>query len=189
MPLRLLFAMSRKALRIVLFVVGLLVSLFPVGLGAAEASAGTTKQSETADCVATVSKHSVVTKSAVSACVRSSLKVAHPCPKGSTIFVVKDETTYALRSGARPIRLPNHASLVALNKACGLSTPSHRTTPTTARDALPAPTTTTLPPTTTTPPPPPRQRPRQAVAIPLRTPATVTNLASTAATQIMAWSA
>src|SRR5665213_3578082 len=69
-------------------------------------------QSETADCVATVSKHSVVTKSAVSACVRSSLKVTHPCPKGSTIFVVKNETTYALRSGARPIRLPKHASLV-----------------------------------------------------------------------------
>jgi hypothetical protein len=154
MPLRLLFAMSRNALRIVLFVVGLLVALLPVGLGAADAGAGT-KQSETADCVATVSKHSVVTKSAVSACVRSSLKVTHPCPKGSTIFVVKNETTYALRSGARPIRLPNHASLVALNKACGLSTPSHRATPTTAIEALPAPTTTTLPPTTTTLPPPP----------------------------------
>ena len=147
--------MSRNALRVVLFVAGLMVALFPFGLGAVEAGAATTKQSETAHCVATVSNHSVVTKSAVSACARSSLKVTHPCPKGSTVFVVRKGTTYALRLGVKPIRLPKNASLVTLNKACGLSTPSHNATPTTAVEALPAPTTTTLPPTTTTLPPPP----------------------------------
>ena len=148
MPPRLLFAMSRNAVRMLLLIAGLIVVLFPFGLGAVEAGAATTKQSETAHCVATVSSHSTVTKSEVSACDRSSLKVTHPCPKGSTIFVVRKGTTYALRSGAKPTRLPKHASLALLNKACGLSAPSQSVTTTTAVEALPA-----TPPTTQPAPP------------------------------------
>jgi hypothetical protein len=121
-------------------------------LAASASSAGAQKHAQTVRCTSTVTGHKKVSKAGVTACTSSSLKVTHPCPSGSTIFVLSKGTTYALRPGAKPIRLPNHASLAALNKACGLST-----TPTTAALALPGPTTTTLPPATTTtaPPPPP----------------------------------
>src|SRR6202041_1298532 len=103
----------------------------------------------TVRCTSTATGHKKVTKAGVTACTSSSLKVTHPCPSGSTIFVVTKGTTYTLRPGAKPIRLPKHASLTTLNKACGPTT-----TPTTAALALPAPSTTTLPPTTTTTAPP-----------------------------------
>ena len=125
-------------------------------LAASASSAGTQKHAHTVRCTSVATGHKKVTKAGITACSSSSLKVTHPCPTGSTIFVVNKGTTYALRSGAKPIRVPKQASLIALNKACGLST-----TPTTAAQALPAPTTTTLPPTTTTtvPPPPPTAAP------------------------------
>jgi hypothetical protein len=119
---------------------------------AASASNPAQKHAHTVQCTSVATGHKKVTKAGVTACTSSTLKVTHPCPKGATIFVVSKGTTYALRSGAKPVRLPKHATLVALNKACGLSV-----TPTPVAQALPAPTTTTLPPTTTTtaPPPPP----------------------------------
>jgi hypothetical protein len=124
---------------------------------AASASTAAQKRAHTVQCTSTASGHKKVTKAGVTACTSSTLKVTHPCPKGATIFVVSRGTTYALRSGVKPIRVPKQASLVALNKACGLSV-----TPTTVAQALPAPTTTTVPPTTTTtapPPPPPTTEP------------------------------
>lgn len=126
-------------------------------LAASASSAGGQKHAHTVQCTRVARGHKKVTKSAVTACTSSTLKVTHPCSTGTTIFVVSKGTTYALRSGAKPIRVPKRASLVALNKACGLAV-----TPTTAAQALPAPTTTTsLPPTTTTtaPPPPPTTPP------------------------------
>jgi hypothetical protein len=125
-------------------------------LAASASSAGAQKHAHTVQCTGTATGHKKVTKTGVTACTSSSLKVTRPCPSGSTIFVVSKGTTYALRPGAKPIRLPKHASLAALNKACGLST-----TPITAALALPAPTTTTVLPTTTTtaPPPPPTTAP------------------------------
>jgi hypothetical protein len=129
----------------------------PLASSASSASsAGAQKHAHTVRCTSTATGHKMVTKAGVTACTSSSLRVTHRCPSGSTIFVVSKGTTYALRPGAKPIRIPKHASLVALKKACGLST-----TPTTTPLAVAAPTTTTLPPTTTTtaPPPPPTTAP------------------------------
>ena len=116
---------------------------------AASASTAAEKHAHTVQCTKAATGHKKVTKAGVTACSSSTLKVTHPCPSGSTIFVVSKGTTYALRSGAKPIRLPMHATLTVLNMACGLSV-----TPTTGVQALPV-ATTTLPPTTTTAPPPP----------------------------------
>jgi hypothetical protein len=115
---------------------------------AASASTAAQKHSHTLECTSVATGHKKITKAGIRACTSSSLEVTRPCPKGTAIFVVSKGTTYALRSGAKPIRLPKNASLITLNKACGLST-----TPTTAAQALPGPTTTILPPTTVPPPP------------------------------------
>jgi hypothetical protein len=137
------------------------VSLLLVGLtvsspsAASAAAAGTQKHAHTVQCASAATGHKKVTQAGITACTSSTLKVTHPCPNGSTIFVVSKGTTYALRLGARPIRLPKHAGLIALNKACGLSAPSRSAPPTPVAQALPAPTTTFPPATTTTVPPPP----------------------------------
>jgi len=125
-------------------------------LAAPASSAGTQKHAHTVQCNKVATGHKKASQAGITACSSSSLRVTHPCPTGTTIFVVSKGTTYALRTGAKPIRVPKSASLTVLNKACGSST-----TPTTAAQALPAPTTTTLPLTTTTtaPPPPPTTAP------------------------------
>ncbi len=127
-----------------------LLALSCIALGtplAASASTSAQKHAHTVQCTSAATAHKNVTKAGVTACTSSILTVTHPCPKGATIFVVSKGTTYAMRSGAKPIRVPKNASLLALNKACGLST-----SPTTAVEALPAPNT-TAPPTTVPPPP------------------------------------
>jgi hypothetical protein len=100
-----------------------------------------------------------VTKSAVSACEASFLKVTHPCPKGSsTIFVIVHHRTYALRIGHTPERLAKQFGMGAISQACGHSTIVAAPT-TTAAPNLPTTVPTTVPPpappTTTQPPPPP----------------------------------
>ena len=120
---------------------------------AASASTAAQKHAHTVQCASAATGHKKITNAGVTACTSSTLRVTHPCPKGSTIFVMTKGTTYALRSGAKPIHVPKGASLTVLNKACGLAV-----TPTPVAQALPAPTTTTTPPpttTTTSPPPPP----------------------------------
>ena len=147
----------------------LVVSGIAVGTPlAASASTAAQKHAHTVQCTSAATGHKKVTKAGVTACTSSTLTVTRPCPKGSTIFVVSKGKTYALRSGAKPIRLPKNASLIALNKACGLSTPSQSVPPTPAVQALPAPTTTTLPPptTTTAPPTPPTTAPPTTVPPP-----------------------
>ena len=129
-----------------------LLALSGIAVGtplAASASTAAQKHAHTVQCSSVATGHKKATNAGIAACTSSTLAVTRPCPKGSTIFVVSKGTTYALRSGAKPVRLPKNASLIALNKACGLST-----TPTPVAQALPAPTTTTLPPTTVPPPPP-----------------------------------
>jgi hypothetical protein len=128
-----------------------LLVLSGIAVGAslgASASTAAQKHAHTVQCTGAATGHKKVTEAGLTACTSSTLTVTHPCPKGSTIFVVSKRTTYALRSGAKPIRVPKNANLLALNKACGLST-----TPTSAAQALPAPTT-TAPPTTVPLPPP-----------------------------------
>ena len=131
--------------------------LVPLGLVlgaplAASASSAAQKHAHTVQCANAATGHKKVTKAEMTACTLSTLTVTRPCPKGSTIFVVSKGTTYALRSGAKPARLPKHASLAVLNKACGLSTPLRLT----RAHAVPAPATTTTSTNdhTTAPPPP-----------------------------------
>jgi len=144
--------MAQNAVRSVLIVAGFALGFAVFGTGATASGAATPKAGDTSRCLAATTKQSAVTNSDVAACVGSSLTVLHPCPSGSkAVFVVSDDTTYALRPGARPIRLAKHSGLVALNQACGPATPSSNAQVT----------------TTVQPPPPmttPLSRPTTAVA-------------------------
>jgi len=151
--------MRRRILLSVLAVAGFL----PLAATHA-AAAATSKATETSQCLRVVTNHVKVSKSTISACRGSSLKVSYLCPKGSsTIFVVSHQRTYALHVGRKPVRLAKQYGMGAITQACGFSTAVPHSPPTTTTAAPPPPTTTTAappPPTTTTttttvPPPPP----------------------------------
>lgn len=142
---------------------GALTFLVLAGLTLTSPSAASTvsgraqKHVQTLRCTRTVTGHQKVSKNQVASCNASSLKVTHPCPKGSsTIFVIVHSRTYALRVGHFPQRLAKQYGMGTITQACGTATTA-RVAPTTTTTA--APTTTTAPPppptTTTTPPPPP----------------------------------
>jgi hypothetical protein len=100
-----------------------LVGMLPVAFDAHTAGAATSKSSETARCLTVLVHHLKVTKSTISECNASSLRVTHVCPKGSsTIFVVRNERTYALRVGQKPIALATQYGMGAITEACGYTT-------------------------------------------------------------------
>ena len=124
---------------------GLLAGMVPLAAWSDQAGATTSKSTETARCVADLSKRQTVTKSVLAACSASSLVVRHPCPKGSsTIFVVRRGTTYALRVGHKPLQLPKQYGMGTITQACGytMTSPGPAPTVTTGGSRSPAPTTT-----------------------------------------------
>jgi hypothetical protein len=127
--------------------------------GASAASNGAQKHLHTLRCTSAATGHKKVTKGEVITCNSSSLKVTHPCPKGSsTIFVVVHNRTYSLRVGRSPQRLAKQYGMGTITQVCGIPLAAPATPTTTATTATPAPITTTTappPPPTTTPPPPP----------------------------------
>ena len=111
----------------------------PVAATASLAAAMSPKASETTKCVGALAKNTQVTKSTISACETSTVKVVHPCPKGSsTIFVVVHKRTYALRAGHKPERLAKQFGMGTISQACGYST-NARATPTTGSTTVQAP--------------------------------------------------
>jgi len=113
------------------------LGIVPLAAWSGRAGATTLGSTETARCVATLSKHGTITKSSLAACTASSLVVSHPCPQGSsTIFVLQRGTTYALRVGHKPLRLAKQYGMGAITQACGYTVTSHG----------PAPSMTTVPP-------------------------------------------
>lgn len=151
-------AMRQRAFLGVLVLVlsGLTLSVPSV---AAASSTNAQKRTQTVKCTRTATGHKKVTKSEVTTCASSSLKVRHLCPKGSTtIFVGLHDRTYALRVGHTPERLPKQYGMGTITQVCGYSHSVPVPPTTTSTTAAPAPTTTTgppPPPTTTVPPPPP----------------------------------
>ena len=136
-----------------------IASVMPIAVSTTLAAAAASKTSQTAHCVGGVVKRTKVTMSAIRVCEGSSVKVSHPCPKGSsTIFVVVHHQNYALRVGHKPEHLAKQFGMGTISQSCGHSTPS-ATVPSTAAPVAPPPTTTTTvpppPPPTTVPPPPP----------------------------------
>ena len=136
-----------------------LAGVIPVATTATVAGAATPKATKTAHCVAGVVNNTKVTKSSIRVCEASSVKLTHPCPKGSsTIFVVVHHKNYALRMGHKPVHLAKQIGPGVISQACGSSV-QVVPVPTTEAPIAPAPTTTTTvpppPPTTTTQPPPP----------------------------------
>lgn len=126
---------------------------------ASTSSAASQKHVQTVRCTRTVTGHQRVSKNQVASCSASSLRVTHPCPKGSSIiFVVVHNRTYALRVGQSPERLSKQYSMGSITQACGIPAAAQAIPATTATTAAPPPTTTTTvppPPPTTAPPPPP----------------------------------
>jgi hypothetical protein len=130
-------------------------------LAASASSTSTQKHVRTVSCTRTATGHKKVTKTEVTTCTSSSLKVKHLCPKGSsTVFVNIHDRTYVLRVGHSPERLAKQYGMGTITQACGypkaVPVPAPlTTTPTTAAPA-PTPTTTTAPtPPTTVPTAPP----------------------------------
>jgi hypothetical protein len=126
-------------------------------LAASASIAAAQKHSHTVRCTSAAIGHKKVTKTVVTACSSSSLKVTHPCPTGSsTIFVIVHDRTYALRVGHSPKRLPTQYGMGTITQVCG--NPVTVLTTSTTLALAPAPTTTATaapPPPTTAPVPPP----------------------------------
>jgi hypothetical protein len=134
---------------------------FSTPSGASTSSKGTQKHVLTVRCTSAATGHKKITKGELTTCNSSSLKVTHPCQKGSTtIFVLLHDRTYALRVGRSPERLAKQYGMGTITQVCGIpfAVPVPPATTTTTALAPPAPTTTTTappPPPTTAPPPPP----------------------------------
>lgn len=145
------------------FISGAVVVLALSGLtlstpsGASTSSTAAQKHARTVRCTSAATSHKKITKDEVTTCTSSSLKVTHPCQKGSsTIFVLLHHRTFALRVGRSPERLAKQYGMGTITEVCGvpLAVPaSPATTATTAKTAAPVSTTTTT--TMTVPPPPP----------------------------------
>ena len=137
---------------------------------ASTSSAGAQKHLQTVRCTRTVTGHQTISKNQVASCNASSLRVTHPCPKGSsTIFVVVHNRTYALRVGHSPERLAKQYGMGTITQACGIPVAAPATPTTTATTAAPAsiPTTTAPPPPTTAPTPSPSTTSAPASCYPL----------------------
>lgn len=130
---------------------------------ASTSSTGVHQHVQTVRCIKTAAGHQKVTKSEVASCSASSLKVTHPCPKGSsTIFVVVRNRTFALRVGQTPQRLAKQYGMGTITQACGTNTAAPATPTTSTTTAAPTTTTTTTAPPplpTTAPSPPPTAAP------------------------------
>src|ERR1700722_12422066 len=116
---------------------------------ASTTSNGAQKHEHTIRCTNAATGHKKITKGVVANCNLSYLKVTRPCSKGSsTIFVVVDNRTYAIRVGHSPERLPKQYGMGTITQACGIRVAAPATPTTTATTAAPAPIpTTTAPPT------------------------------------------
>ena len=109
--------------RQILVGLSVLVGILPLAFDAHIAGAATSKASDTAHCVTVLVQRLNVTKSTISECNASSLRVTHLCPKGSsTIFVVRNKRTYALRVDQKPITLAKQYGMGAITQACGYAT-------------------------------------------------------------------
>jgi hypothetical protein len=100
-----------------------LVGILPLGFDTHTAGAATSKASDTAHCLTVLIHHLNVTKSTISECNASSLRVTHLCPKGSsTIFVLRNRRTYVLRVDQKPITLAKQYGMGTITEACGYTT-------------------------------------------------------------------
>jgi hypothetical protein len=155
-------AAGRREMRRVIF--GAVTLLALSGLALSTPSAASTFSvhnqihAQTVRCTLAAIGHKEVTKDQITACNSSSLRVTHPCPKGSSsVFVVIHGRTYVLRVGHSPDRLAHQYGMGTITQACGIPAAAPATPATTATTALPPPTTTATvpppPPTTTQPPP------------------------------------
>lgn len=101
-----------------------LIGFLPLTFETHAAGATASKASDTAHCLTVLVHRLNVTRSTISECDASSLRVTHLCPKGSsTIFVVRNKRTYVLRVDQRPITLAKQFGMGAITEVCGY-TPS-----------------------------------------------------------------
>jgi hypothetical protein len=156
-------AAGRRAMRRVIFGAVTLLALSGLTLSTPSAASTFSVHNQihvqTVRCTLAAIGHKQVTKSQITACNSSSLRVTHPCPIGSsTVFVVIHGRTYVLRVGHSPDRLANQYGMGTITHACGIPAAAPAAPTTTATTALPLPATTATvpppPPTTTQPTPP-----------------------------------